>query len=267
MEKNKQIGDIIVINYLEIWCNKMKYLSVLLVAFCTVLLLVFGQNEFMQDLNNTTKSAKAVPRMESVTSWANKNWYAIGDSITYANKYQQLVKNRLGMNWVKTDAVPGRPVLRMADNITADSLRNIDLITVFGGTNDYGSNKPLGTIHDSQNKDTFYGNLEYLVEKISENKEKSATVVFMTPLIRGQFKNQPIYPNPNFAGYTLEDYVKAEKQVCKKYSIPVIDLFHKSGISRKNLELFTLDNLHPNDAGHEMIAKVIIKELKHLKLQ
>lgn len=198
------------------------------------------------------------------TMWKNKNWLAIGDSITYANKYQPLVQNALKIKSVQTDAVSGRPIKPMADNLTAERLKNIDLITVFGGTNDYGSNKILGTIKDDKNQDTFYGNLKNVIEKINANKPEKTTVVFFTPLKRGVFKNQPIYPNANSSGSKLDDYVNAEKQVCKLYSIPVIDLFHKSGLEVDNLSKFTIDNLHPNDEGHKMISIVMIKELKKL---
>jgi lysophospholipase L1-like esterase len=44
-----------------------------------------------------------------------------------------------------------------------------------------------------------------------------------------------------------------------------VDLFSKSGIDSNNLKQFTADNLHPNDAGYQMISKVIIDDLKAIK--
>jgi hypothetical protein len=239
----------------------MKYFTVVLLCIFAIFLLMFGYSKYQEK----TKINVASADIDSM--WKNKNWLAIGDSITYANKYQPLVQSGLKIKSVQTDAVPGRPVKPMADNLTPDSLKNIDLITVFGGTNDYGSNKILGTIKDDKNQDTFYGNLKNVIEKINAHKPKKATVVFFTPLKRGAFKNQPVYPNPNLSGYKLDDYVNAEKQVCKLYSIPVIDLFHKSGLEVDNLSKYTVDNLHPNDRGHQMIAKIMIKELKKTAVQ
>jgi hypothetical protein len=237
----------------------MKYSAVVLLSIFAIFILIFGYFQSQEK----TKMAFAEKKPTNST-WENKNWLAIGDSITYANKYQPLVQSSLKIKSVQTDAVPGQPIKPMADNITAESLKNIDLITVFGGTNDYGSNKVLGTIKDDKNQDTFYGNLKNVIEKINANKPKKATVVFFTPLKRGAFKNQPVYPNPNLSGSKLDDYVNAEKQVCKLYSIPVIDLFHKSGLEVDNLPKYTIDNLHPNDEGHKMISKVITQELKKL---
>ena len=246
----------------------MKYLSVVLLSILTISTLIIGNFKYNQKLSLLAESAKASFEKENLeASWDNQNWYAIGDSITYANKYQPLVQAGLKINSVKTDAVPGRPIKLMADNITPENLKNSDLITVFGGTNDYGSNKPLGTIKDDQGKDTFYGNLKNLIERIMADKPESATVVFFTPLKRGAFKNQPVYPNANTSGYKLEDYVRAEKKVCQTYSIPVIDLFSKSGLEIENIPKYTIDNLHPNDEGYKMISKVMIKELKKVAVQ
>jgi lysophospholipase L1-like esterase len=220
---------------------------------------MFGRFNYQEKIRMNVASAE---KKQADTMWKNKNWLAIGDSITYANKYQPLVQNALKIKSVQTDAVPGRPIKPMADNLTAERLKNIDLITVFGGTNDYGSNKILGTIKDEKNQDTFYGNLKNVIEKINANKPEKTTVVFFTPLKRGVFKNQAVYPNANSSGAKLDDYVNAEKQVCKLYSIPVIDLFHKSGLEADNLSKYTIDNLHPNEDGHKMLSKVMIKELK-----
>lgn len=197
--------------------------------------------------------------------WENNNWYAIGDSITANNKYQGLVEQGLLLNSVVTDAKPGQSVKTMANNITKEKLKNIDLITVFGGTNDYGGNKPLGTIKDGKTADTFYGYLKNVIETINADKNPNTTVVFFTPLKRGNFQGQPVYPNPNSVGYKLEDYVNAIKEVCQSYSIPVVDLFNLSGIDENNVSKYTLDNLHPNDAGNQLISKVMVEEIDKIK--
>lgn len=242
----------------------MKSFFVFLFSVAAILVLVFGQFHYNQSIQHSAKAAKLSLTNEK-SSWKGCNWYAIGDSITYADKYQPLVQKGLGLNVVVTDAIPGETIRTMTNHITAQKLKNIDLITVFGGTNDYASKRILGTIRDDKTKNTFYGHLKYNIEKILANKSKNAKVVFFTPLKRGTYKKQVVYPKPNAAGFRLEDYVEAEKKVCKLYAIPVIDLFHESGIEKKNLKRYTIDNLHPNDAGHKLIANVIIRELKMLK--
>lgn len=195
--------------------------------------------------------------------WQNKNWLAIGDSITYQNTYQAKVKNLLKLGNVSMDAKPGQQIGTMADRITSASLENVDLITVFGGTNDYGGNRKLGTINDDITASTFYGDVKKVIDKILTAKP-TVRLVFVTPLQRGKFENQPIFPNPNGGGYKLDQYAKAIKEVCEQYSIPVLDLFSSAGINKYNLPSYTADNLHPNDAGSERIAQMLAAFLESI---
>ena len=59
-------------------------------------------------------------------------------------------------------------------------------------------------------------------------------------------------------GKTLAQYVSAIKEVAAYYAIPVLDLYATSGIVpyvEENRALYAPDGLHPNEAGHERIAK------------
>jgi lysophospholipase L1-like esterase len=245
--------------------------AVLIVAMVAALfVLVYGHKHYQQRLNNTAEAAtisveKGQQQQKQVVAaaspWENKNWYAIGDSLTSNNKYQNLVKNSLLLKSVQTDASPSQQMKTMANGVTKDKLKDINLITVFGGTNDYGNSRALGKQSDDKSKDTFYGDLQFVISKLSNLKNKDAKIVFFTPLIRGDVKGQPQYPKKNSAGYKLEDYVQAIKDVCKQHSIPVVDLFTESGLSKNNLKTYTTDQLNLNDAGYEMVSKVMAKDL------
>ena len=159
------------------------------------------------------------------------------------------------------DGIIAQQLGTMADRVTSKKLAEVDLVTVFGGTNDYRNGKELGTINDDGNIDTFYGNIQKVINKIRIANPR-VELVFMTPIKRGKFGDQPIYPSPNSKGIKLEQYVQAIKDVCSKNSIKVIDLFTLSGIDKSNLSIYTQDNLHPNEAGSKMIDLVIQKELE-----
>ena len=56
---------------------------------------------------------------------------------------------------------------------------------------------------------------------------------------------------------TLKTYVDIIREVAEYYSLPVCDLFKNSGLQPLVpviMEKFVPDGLHPNDAGHEIIA-------------
>ncbi len=235
----------------------MKAFSIFTIMVAAVTMLVFAALQQHVRINRTTATG--------LSNWEGRNWYAIGDSITYANQYQKIVKHALGMKSVTTDAIPGQSIRTMADRVTKETLKQIDLITVFGGTNDYGRNTPLGMPDDSPESPTFYGYVKKTIEKLNAVKPNKANLVFITPLKRGSFKNQPVYPGANQTGARLEDYVSAIEAVCAENQIPVIDLFHHSGLEPGNLTKYTKDNLHPNAAGYRKLSKVVVTRLKVLK--
>ena len=65
----------------------------------------------------------------------------------------------------------------------------------------------------------------------------------------------------------LKVYVNAIREVAAYYSIPVIDLYATSSL-QPNVEVikekYVPDGLHPNDAGHEVLAEVIANALLSL---
>lgn len=198
------------------------------------------------------------------TRWKDKRWLAIGDNITAKQSYQSKVKLSCSMGSVTSDANTGRVMGDMANNITTDKLKDIDIVTVFAGTSDYSLDTKLGTKSDDENSNTFYGNVHKVIKKLIASR-KDITIVFFTPLKRGAYKTYPVYPNANNAGVKLDDYAKAIKEVCAEYNIPVLDLLNESGIDEKNIKNYTVDNLHLNQAGASKVTKVISDYFKKIK--
>ncbi len=140
-----------------------------------------------------------------------------------------------------------------------------DIVVVFGGTNDFGhGDAPIGTPADRTN-DTFYGACHQLFSTLIE-RYPQAVIAVMTPLHRNNEDNPCGDRKPNAVGKLL-DYVRIIREVAELYSLPVLDLFAASGIYPKlacHREPFMPDGLHPNDAGHEIIARKLTAFLKTL---
>ena len=237
---------------------------------------VFAGNKYYQDkLDNQVKSARenlATQQQEEEQEksngpelegpWSGRNWYSIGSSITADNKYQQIVQKELGFKTVQIDAELDQSIRTMADRVTSENLRDMDLITIFGETDDFAHSNILGTINDDKNTLSYYGELKMVTEKIIAAKEKDTVVFFITPMKRGEFNEEPSYTEPNANGSKLEEYVNAMKEVAGLYHIPVIDLYEKSAFHEETFAQLTVDNLHPNDQGYENISMVMIEGLK-----
>ena len=138
---------------------------------------------------------------------------------------------------------------------------DVDIVFVFGGTNDYGhGDAPFGNFED-RTMDTYCGALHYLMRGLIE-KYPAAQIVFMTPLHREGDSNPSI-----FNQLPLKDYVDKIKETAEYYSSPVLDLYGCGGICPdipQQKELYVPDGLHPNDAGAEKIAEKIKVFLKNL---
>lgn len=135
-----------------------------------------------------------------------------------------------------------------------DDMKDADAVVVFGGTNDYGhGNAPIGTFSD-RTPDTFYGACHDLYIKLI-NKYPGKPIVIMTPLHRLTENEIKI---KHGVTVTLKSYVDIIREVAEFYSLPVCDLYKNSGIQPivpVLMEKFVPDGLHPNDAGHELIAQ------------
>ena len=139
-----------------------------------------------------------------------------------------------------------------------------DLIVVFGGTNDFGhGDAPLGSFSDNDEY-TFYGAMHVLIKKLL-NRYPEARLIFMTPLHRSS-ENEYLN-SQGIRRALLIDYVKAIREVCEYYSIPVLDLYKDSGIQPSVpviKETFMPDGLHPSDKGMYRIANMLAEFVKQL---
>jgi lysophospholipase L1-like esterase len=138
---------------------------------------------------------------------------------------------------------------------------NIDILLIFGGTNDYGDKRAhtLGNITDTPAQGVnFYASFKYLIET-AINKYPNAIIAIITPLRRSTYA-------ANTYGISMEDIVNAEINVANYYGLPVLDMYHHGSINptidimRTN---YTADGLHPNQAGINRFLIPIFSEFTY----
>ena len=193
----------------------------------------------------------------------------LGDSITEGhgassleNTYWNIIKRECGLEEARGYGIGGTRIAKQS-TASENPIWNLDFIgrypemdddadvvVIFGGTNDYGhGDAKLGEMSDRSSY-TFYGACHTLFEGII-NKYPEATIVVMTPLHRdGEEIAREGYA-------TLARYVEIIKEVAEYYSLPTLDLWRVSGIQPSVpiiKEKYMPDGLHPNDAGHRIIA-------------
>lgn len=217
--------------------------------------------------------------------WADKNAIFVGDGITAGigcegDKYWQLLEQMLEFGSVSTvTSAEGTVSSTGTGSAECDSLTDIydtvpeaDLITIFMGTNDYGYDTPIGAITDTSDV-SFLGALNVIIPAL-QAKYPNARIVFVTPLHRYGYgvnsatgETHTYDSIPNGAGHTLEDYVNAIIEACAKYGVDVIDLYNELELdpeSEETREYYMEDGLHPNTAGHRLIAEFLEHALNAL---
>lgn len=211
--------------------------------------------------------------------WSKLKINFLGDSITqgagaskYDNCFVKLVEKETSAvcrnygiggtriaNQTKpsADAVYDKGFCSRIEQMDADA----NVIAIFGGTNDFGhGDAPIGTMFD-RTPETFYGALHYLYKNLIK-KYPDAFIFVITPLHRVDENNPLGEGNKEKEGLLLREYVHIIKEVAEFYSLPVLDLFANSGIYPvipAHKEKYTADGLHPNDLGHRILARRVIK--------
>ena len=204
----------------------------------------------------------------------------LGDSITqgcgassFEKGFVALLKDALNLKEARNYGVGGTRISRQDGGDVsynedfcqrAEKMEDADAIVVFGGTNDYGhGTSPMGEFSDRTNY-SFYGALHCLSQMLIK-KYTGKPIIFMTPIHRKEEVNGG--EGAKFGNHTLYDYVCAIKEVARYYAIPVLDLYSVSMIQPQEeyiREALCPDGLHPNDAGHRLIADRVKGFIKSL---
>lgn len=186
------------------------------------------------------------------------SWVAIGDSITYLNDHPDEAGNRItkGYMTMVVEKLPnyhftnkgfnGWTAINIATNIEKLGLQKADFYTVFLGTNDWWSAKPLGSMDDYINNKgvaTVYGAFRVIIDKLKSLNE-NAKIVLITPMQRvdfvyiNNFKNNAYGSYKPKMGQELEAFANAIVSIGNYDHLQVLDLYHKKGMDHQHLVHF-----------------------------
>ena len=183
--------------------------------------------------------------------------------------------------------------LASIDRLHAEQGDSVDAIIVFLGTNDFNSSLPLGTIFNETEAEveralgtprhkertvkrtltltdqTVCGRINLVMQKLKQ-LYPAKQIVFMTPLHRGyaEFGDKNVQPDESYCnshGFYIDDVADAILRAGR--AVPVIDTYALSGLSPTLPEFSQYffnaqrDCLHPNELGHERIARLMVQQL------
>lgn len=202
----------------------------------------------------------------------------LGDSITRgayleneSDCYSELVRETVNWGAFYNHSVPGS---RIGEYIGLDPKRikgsflerfpempdGMDIVVVFGGTNDFGiGNAPMGESSD-YDPYTFCGAVNLLMDRLKD-KYPDATIIVILPLHR---RNENT-PN-EFSGAVLEEYIRVIRKKALENGFLVCDLRNAPGLKGDDRYYSMLmdDGIHPLEEGHRIIANEFLKYLRSI---
>jgi len=148
------------------------------------------------------------------------------------------------------------------DELKALDFNDIDIVSLFIGTNDYMGNGAgvvsLGEPTDTTRK-TFTGAINYFVHTFQE-AYPHLEFVLITPtwhMNHDDFGGESAAIQPNARGDYLIEFVDTLIERGEYYNIPTLDLYRNSGLNEENHTDFFVDHVHPNEQGYELIGNTI----------
>lgn len=217
--------------------------------------------------------------------WKGKKVAFLGDSITqyaeYVNAYASLTGCEALNYGISATHMASR---NNSDTNAFDKRYNkmpsrVDMVVVFGGTNDFGhtNTAEFGEFSDGPKvgKYSFYAGLHRLFKGL-QNRYSNIPVVIMLPLHHGTEIDCPEYvingttitegTNPT-TGKTFREYVNAIREVAAYYSFIVLDAYSYSNLSPmteigSGSSGFFQDGLHLNQAGGMRLARWMYPQLE-----
>lgn len=169
------------------------------------------------------------------------------------NALGEIVKN-FGMNGLSfSSASSVLPERAFCNSVEKCELGNC--IFVAFGTNDYGTDVPLGKPSDKSGE-TFFGAVDFCLKTIKKRSAESDVFIIL-PLPRLN-ENKP-----NAKGFVLQNYRNAIVIVAERYGVNVINgaELNIKPENAEDKEKIIFDGTHINSLGHAMLADLILQEI------
>ena len=198
----------------------------------------------------------------------NATYYPSGDVQSVNDTWWKKVIDALNLRLDTNNSWSGSRVTTTNGDSSAgcmtrcENLGSPNIIIVYMGINDFNNRVVIGeyTGHSSIPSDTtiFASAYSIMLNKIL-TKYKSAKVYVCT-LTDEERNLAEGFPEINGNGDTINDYNNAIKNIADIFNVEVLDIA-KCGLTYQNMSVYNPNKLHPNSAGHSLIANYIINKL------
>lgn len=141
---------------------------------------------------------------------------------------------------------------------------NVDIVTIFAGTNDWNNGSTLG-VSGTEDVNTTLGAINEIIKLVSMTYPHMR-IYFFTPIVR--YVNK-VAADENWSdtktnreGKTLADYVSSISSEVKLNHIPICDMYYGIGLNKYTLPVYSNDLTHPNKKGYELVGSMFYSFLQ-----
>lgn len=131
---------------------------------------------------------------------------------------------------------------------------NIDIITLFGGTNDIGVGMNLGLV-DSVDPNKTFGALNLLIDFLIENNPQTEIILF-SPVYLTEETRKP---------EKMQKLASGLEEIAKVKEIKFVDIYNDFPINQLSAPSLLYDGLHPNSLGMQIIGEHFYKSILEIE--
>ena len=166
---------------------------------------------------------------------------------------QQTVRSRREITDYFSDTV---------DELAQIDFRKVETVVLVFGLNDYHAGIPLDNVSDPYDEGCFGGAMRSVIRSL-KGTYPQLRIILVTPTYAWYHSEHLTCEEYKTGEAFLEEYVQKELEIAEEYGLESIDLYHGIYPHEKweDWKIYTIDGLHPNEAGRRMIAEILAKQI------
>lgn len=157
-----------------------------------------------------------------------------------------------------TESFPGT-----VEGLSQVDFTRVGIALIQQGINDYHAGTPIENPEDPYDEYTYLGALRSAVEDLRKVNPQMR-ILLVTPTYAWYLQTGQTCEEADNGGGRLEAYVEAELALARELGVETVDLYHDFYPHEvwEDWALYTIDGIHPNEAGRDKIVKKIAEVLE-----
>ena len=240
------------------------------------------EDEFVEDnvnyisfLGDSISTYSGISNSTSYNSTIGSNaiWYPnnnyTGANLSPSDTWWHQTASQLGYEICVNNSWSGSVVNNAQTyNVRSKNLHNNnknapDVIVMFMGVNDYAAKTAVGTYDGTTAAPTSPTNFSEAYGRTVTNMKETYpdAEIFCCSFLSDRKR---MSTDTNGSGISITSYLDAIENIATNLGVNFIDLYNDSGINGNNISTYTVDKLHPNATGMDLITFTVVNAINEV---